>query len=59
MTLSSDKTEDGLAARVGDADYIITQFASVTAKVIGAMKKARIIVRYGIGVLRNPIQEEA
>ncbi len=50
VTLSPDKTEDGLAARVGDADYVITQFAPVTAKVIGAMKKARIIVRYGIGV---------
>jgi len=50
LALSPDKTEDGLAARVGDADYIITQFAPVTAKVIGAMKKARLIVRYGIGV---------
>jgi D-3-phosphoglycerate dehydrogenase len=50
VTLSPDKTEDGLAARVGDADYVITQFAPVTARVIGAMGKARIIVRYGIGV---------
>lgn len=35
---------------VGDADGVITQFAPVTAAVIGAMRKARVIVRYGIGV---------
>ncbi len=50
LTLSPDKTEAGLSARVRDADYVITQFAPVTAKVIGAMAKSRIIVRYGIGV---------
>ncbi|MDD5729061.1 MAG: C-terminal binding protein [Victivallales bacterium] len=35
---------------VKDADAVITQFAPVTAAVIDAMKKCRIIVRYGIGV---------
>ncbi len=39
-----------LAALVKDADFVITQFAPVNAAVIGAMQKARIIVRYGIGV---------
>ncbi|MCX7803730.1 MAG: C-terminal binding protein [Planctomycetota bacterium] len=59
LELSPDKTEEGLAARVGDADYVITQFAPVTAKVIGAMKKARLIVRYGIGVDNVDLQAAA
>ncbi|MEP6663405.1 MAG: C-terminal binding protein [Verrucomicrobiota bacterium] len=44
------KTEAGLIALVADADAVITQFAKINATVIGAMKKARVIVRYGIGV---------
>ena len=39
-----------LAAAVADADAVITQFAPVNADVIGAMQRARAIVRYGIGV---------
>ena len=35
---------------VADADAVITQFAPITAEVIGAMKKTRVIVRYGVGV---------
>lgn len=35
---------------VADADQVITQFASLNADVIAAMRKARVIVRYGIGV---------
>ena len=35
---------------VQDADAVITQFAPVTAAVIGAMQQCRVIVRYGIGV---------
>ena len=35
---------------VGEADGVITQFAPVTAAVINSMRKARVIVRYGIGV---------
>lgn len=35
---------------VADADAVITQFAAVNADVIAAMKKAKAIVRYGIGV---------
>ncbi len=44
------KRVEELLAVVGDADAILTQFAPVNAQVIAAMKKARIIVRYGIGV---------
>src|SRR5262245_18393412 len=39
-----------LAELVADAEHVITQFAPVTASVIEAMRKARVIVRYGIGV---------
>ena len=39
-----------LPALVADADAVITQFASVNAGVIASMQKARVIVRYGIGV---------
>ncbi|RLS29387.1 MAG: C-terminal binding protein [Planctomycetota bacterium] len=38
-----------LAAAVADADAVITQFAPINADVIGAMRKAKAIVRYGIG----------
>ena len=35
---------------VRDADAVITQFAPINAEVIAAMRKAKVIVRYGIGV---------
>jgi D-3-phosphoglycerate dehydrogenase / 2-oxoglutarate reductase len=35
---------------VSDADAVITQFAPVKADVIAEMSRARVIVRYGIGV---------
>lgn len=35
---------------VSDADAVITQFATVNADVIASMRKAQVIVRYGIGV---------
>ena len=44
------ESQDTMIDLVRDADYVITQFAPVNAEVIGAMQKARIIVRYGIGV---------
>ena len=51
-TLVGAQTKDParLAAAVADADAVITQFAPVNADVIGAMQRARAIVRYGIGV---------
>jgi D-3-phosphoglycerate dehydrogenase len=44
------KTEADLISLVVEADCVITQFARVNANVIDAMTKARVIVRYGIGV---------
>ena len=37
------------AELVREADAVITQFAAIDATVIGAMSRARAIVRYGIG----------
>lgn len=39
-----------LAELVHDADAVIVQFASINPEVISAMQKAKVIVRYGIGV---------
>jgi D-3-phosphoglycerate dehydrogenase / 2-oxoglutarate reductase len=44
------KTEAELISLVRDADAVITQFARVSRPVIESMAKARVIVRYGIGV---------
>jgi D-3-phosphoglycerate dehydrogenase len=44
------KTTAELLAAVPAADYVITQFAPITAPVIAAAARARLIVRYGIGV---------
>ncbi len=44
------KTEAELVGLCQDADAVITQFAKVNVAVIEAMKRTRVIVRYGIGV---------
>jgi D-3-phosphoglycerate dehydrogenase / 2-oxoglutarate reductase len=44
------KTEADLIDLCQNADAVITQFARVNANVVGAMTRARVIVRYGIGV---------
>lgn len=47
---SPDNREETLAARVGDADLILTCWAPVTARVIDAAPNCRLIVRTGIGL---------
>ena len=42
--------ESELIDLCADADAVITQFARVNANVVSAMRKARAIIRYGIGV---------
>jgi D-3-phosphoglycerate dehydrogenase len=42
--------EDQLAATCRDADGVLTVRAAITKRVIAAMERCRIIVRYGIGV---------
>lgn len=44
------KTPETLIPLVADADAVITQFAPIKADIIAAMERARVIVRYGIGV---------
>ena len=44
------KTEAALIGLCREADAVITQFARVNANVINAMTRAKVIVRYGIGV---------
>jgi D-3-phosphoglycerate dehydrogenase len=44
------KTPAELVDLVADADHVITQFAPVTGPIIDAMRRAKVIVRYGIGV---------
>lgn len=44
------KSPETLIPLVAEADAIITQFAPVNSDVIAAMQRARVIVRYGIGV---------
>ena len=44
------RSADELPRLVADADYIITQFAPLSAGVIASLKRAKLIVRYGIGV---------
>ena len=50
VVLKQCKTSAELIELTQDADFVITQFARVNAEVINAMQRARIIVRYGIGV---------
>jgi D-3-phosphoglycerate dehydrogenase / 2-oxoglutarate reductase len=44
------KDQQKLIAMVTDADFVITQFSPIAAPVIDAMRKCKVIVRYGIGV---------
>jgi D-3-phosphoglycerate dehydrogenase / 2-oxoglutarate reductase len=50
LRVPDTKDEQKLIALVKDADFVITQFSPVTAAVVAAMQKSKIIVRYGIGV---------
>ena len=45
----NDKEIPALQMLVAEADAVITQFAPINADVIGAMQRAKVIVRYGIG----------
>lgn len=53
------RTTEELIDLTSDADCVITQFARVNADVIAAMRKNRIIVRYGIGVDNVDLQAAA
>lgn len=44
------KKPEQLLEAVAGADYVLTQFARLDAPVIAAMARAKVIVRYGVGV---------
>jgi D-3-phosphoglycerate dehydrogenase len=44
------RTAEDLISHCSEADAVITQFAKIDAGVIDRIQKARVIVRYGIGV---------
>jgi D-3-phosphoglycerate dehydrogenase len=44
------KTEAEVIDLCAEADAVITQFARISHPVIAALRKARAVVRYGIGV---------
>ena len=50
VSLKTGKDSAAVRELVRDADCVITQFAPVDASVIAAMRRCRVIVRYGIGV---------
>jgi len=50
LRCGNDKQISALKELVADADAVITQFAPINAEVISAMQRAKVIVRYGIGV---------
>lgn len=43
-------TTSELVPLVADADYVLTQFAPINSEVIAAMRRTKLIVRYGVGV---------
>jgi D-3-phosphoglycerate dehydrogenase len=44
------KTEDDLIEACADADGLIFQYASITARVLDSLKQCRVIARYGTGM---------
>ncbi|MGI5968030.1 MAG: C-terminal binding protein, partial [Anaerotruncus rubiinfantis] len=44
------KDEETLVDLVRDADAVVVQFAPITKRVIDAMERCKLIVRYAIGV---------
>jgi len=50
LVAAQTKVAAELQRACADADAVITQFAPVNADVVNAMQRAKVIVRYGIGV---------
>ena len=49
LRAGNDRQIAALKLLVADADAVITQFATIHAEVISEMRRAKVIVRYGIG----------
>ena len=50
LEVAPGRTEEELIASVGHADAVINTMAPITAAVIAAMERCRVIVRTGVGV---------
>ena len=50
LVAAQTKVVAELQRACADADAVIAQFAPVNADVVNAMQRAKVIVRYGIGV---------
>jgi len=50
VLLQAKSEEPALLQQAADCDAIMTQYARVGAKTVGAMRRCRVIARYGIGV---------
>ncbi len=50
ITAGQCRTEQEAIELLAGAEYVMTQFAPITSRVIDTLDNARVIVRYGIGV---------
>jgi D-3-phosphoglycerate dehydrogenase / 2-oxoglutarate reductase len=44
------RTPEEVAAQAGDADVLVNQYVPITAAVLDALPRCRLVVRYGVGV---------
>jgi D-3-phosphoglycerate dehydrogenase len=44
------RTPEEVAAQAGDADVLLNQYVPITAAVLDALPRCRLVVRYGVGV---------
>ena len=44
------RTPQEVAAQAGDADVLVNQYVPITAPVLDALPRCRLVVRYGVGV---------
>jgi D-3-phosphoglycerate dehydrogenase / 2-oxoglutarate reductase len=50
LRLAQCRTPAEVAERAGDADVLINQYVPITAEVLDALPRCRLVVRYGVGV---------
>jgi D-3-phosphoglycerate dehydrogenase / 2-oxoglutarate reductase len=56
VTLAKCETEDEVIAAAHDADGVIVQYAPMTRRSIGGLRRLKVIARYGIGVDNIDVQ---
>jgi D-3-phosphoglycerate dehydrogenase / 2-oxoglutarate reductase len=53
------RTPEEVAAQAGEADVLINQYVPITAAVLDALPRCRLVVRYGVGVDNVDLQAAA